>query len=234
MRPAAVNYADSNETQVVPLNLGENPNIAIQLIQIKIDRILEIYYNNQLQVIQDKNMTAAEVQARTDENWRILGSVFGRLQSELLEKLMNRVFQIVSKSTRMDGSPILPQAPEELSGATLRLKYVSQLAKAQKQADIMGIINTVSYAGEAAQLNPAILDNIDFDTAIRELGDLYGAPSAIFMDKQQMMAMRQARAQQQAQMMQAQQDNAQLQNVKTEAEAAEKIVSAKSKLEEAA
>jgi len=234
MRPAAVNYADSSETQVTPLSLGDNPAIAVDLIQIKIDRILEIYYNNQLQVIQDKKMTAAEVQARTDENWRILGSVFGRLQSELLEKLMNRVFQIVSKSTRMDGSPILPPAPEQLSGATLRLKYVSQLAKAQKQADIMGIINTVGYAAETAQINPNILDNIDFDTAIRELGDLYGAPSTIFMDRQQMQAMRQQRAQQQAQMQQAQQDQAQLQNVKTEAEAADKMVSAKTKLDEAA
>lgn len=229
MRPGAVNYADSTETQVTPLNLGQNPNAATQLIQIKIDRILEIYYNNQLQVIQDKNMTAAEVQARTDENWRILGSVFGRLQSELLERLMNRVFSIVSKSTRMDGSSILPAVPEVLNGAVLRLKYLSQLAKAQKNSDVQGIISTISYASQLAQIKPEILDNIDFDSALRELSDLYGAPSVILTDKNMMNQMRQMRAQQQQMMAQQQMDAQQLANVKTEAEAGKTIVEAQQK-----
>jgi len=232
MTPNAVNYADSNETQVVALNKGENVPITVDLIQIKVDRVLEIYYNNQLQVVSRKDMTAAEVQARTDENWRILGSVFGRLQSELLEKLMARIFSIVNKSTRMDGSPILPAIPEMMANATLRLKYVSQLARAQKQSDIMSVKMTIQDVMEMAQLNPNVLDNIDFDAAIRALADLNGAPSVMLMDKQQMAAMRQQRAQQQQAMMEAERDKAQLENVKTESEAASNIVDAQKKQEE--
>jgi len=234
MSPGAVNVADGAETTLTPLNTGVNPPLTIQVIQMKIDRLLEIYYNNQLQVIQGKQMTAAEVQARTDENWRILGAVFGRLQSELLEKLMARVFNIVGKSTRPDGNPLLTVPPEQMGDASLRLNYVSQLAKAQKQTDIMGIVNTISYTMELSQAVPGAMENIDFDAAVRALAELYGAPPEILMDRQQMAQMRQARAQQQQQMMQAQQDAQQIDNVKNEAMAGKTIKEAQQIGEETA
>lgn len=232
-RPNAVNYGVvGGGTKVVPINTGQNPAIAVDLIQLKIDRILEIFYNNQLQIIQDKKMTAVEVQARTDENWRVLGAVFGRLQSEMLEGLMDRVYRIIEGSRRLDGTPILPPAPDELKeDPRLRLNYISQLAKAQTQAELNSVVQPIMMLAEIAQVNPTILDIVDFDAAGREVLELSGAPATLSKDPQQVEAERKQRAQAQARMMEQENDANQLENANSEADLAGKMVDTKQKME---
>lgn len=229
--PGAVNYGDA-ETGVNPLSLGYNVPVTIDMIQLKIDRILEIFFNNQLQIIDKREMTAREVATRTDENWRVLASIFSRLQAEMLEKLLARTFSIIQKSVRIDGTPIIENPPDSIGNAAIRIKYVSPLAKSQRAAEVTGIGNTIMQVMEMSKVRPEALDNINFDAAIRALSDLYGAPPEIIIDKDEMDQMRQVRAQQMQAMQQQQMEKQGLENFNLEAQAGKKIVDAKSTMQE--
>ena len=53
-----------------------------------------------------------------------------------------------------------------------------------------------------AQLNPQVLDNIDFDQQVRNIADAYGLDKRVVIDMADVQRLRQARAQQQAAMQQ--------------------------------
>ena len=57
--------------------------------------IRDAFYVNQLMMQSGTQMTATEVLQRTEEKMRLLGPVLGRLQSELLQPLITRAFNIL-------------------------------------------------------------------------------------------------------------------------------------------
>ena len=90
---------------------------------------------------QGPQMTATEVIQRNEEKMRLLGPVLGRLQSELLKPLIDRVFAILLRNN------MLPQAPEFLSGRDIEIEYVSPLAKAQKSSELQSIMRAIEILG---------------------------------------------------------------------------------------
>ncbi|NBQ51384.1 MAG: head-tail adaptor, partial [Marivivens sp.] len=70
-----------------------------------------------------------EVVQRTEEKMRLLGPVLGRLQAELLQPMIERVFAVLNRQNK------LPAAPAFLNDRDLDIEYVSPLAKAQRQSD---------------------------------------------------------------------------------------------------
>ena len=65
-----------------------------------------MFHVDQLLSTEDKkNMTATEILQKQDEKMRILGPVLGRLQSELLNPLIIRVFNIMLRQQLFLPSP---------------------------------------------------------------------------------------------------------------------------------
>ena len=144
-------------------------------------------------------MTATEVHVRVNLIRQLLGPVFGRLQSEYLQVVVERCFGIASRAG------VLPVPPDSLDGKEFRVRYISPLARAQQLEDATAIERATMYIAQAAQVDPTILDNWNADEAGRRVAEAYGVPAEVLRDKEevaQLRAQREEQAQQQQQQMQ--------------------------------
>lgn len=141
-----------------------------------------------------RDMTAREVAERHEEKMLMLGPVLERLENELLDPLIERVFAI------MDRMGLMPPPPEDLSGKLLQVEYISVLAQAQRMVGIEGIERLAEFVGRYSPLKPEVLDKVDFDEAIEQYARKLGVPAAVVVSDENVAALREQRAQQQAQM----------------------------------
>ena len=197
--PGGLNfYRSGTRDRIEPLNIGANNPLGLNMEQQRRDSIRAVFYVNQLMMQDGPQMTATEVIQRNEEKMRLLGPVLGRLQSELLKPLIDRVFAVLLRNN------MLPQAPDFLSGRDVEIEYVSPLAKAQKSTELQSIMRAVEILGRLANVAP-VFDYVNFDNLVKHLADIVGVPQKILKTQSQVNAERQAQAQQQEQMQQMQQ-----------------------------
>ena len=97
----------------------------------------------------------------------------------------------------------------------LKVEYISVLAQAQKMMGTTSIERMLVFAQSVAAAKPDVLDKIDFDEAIDQYADMLGVPPGVIVSDDQVAKIRQARAEQQAQMQAAQYAMAAVQGAKT-------------------
>jgi hypothetical protein len=105
-------------------------------------RINEVYYVDLflMMISSDRReITAAEVAERHEEKLLQLGPVLERVHTELLDRAIDRTFDI------MVASGIVPPAPREMQGQALKVDYVSILAQAQKMVAVSGLERTAAF-----------------------------------------------------------------------------------------
>ena len=144
-------------------------------------------------------MTATEVLQRNEEKMRILAPVLGRLQSELLQPLIERSFSLLL------GAGMLPQAPEELQGQDIEIEYVSPMAKAQKLTDLQSMLRGFEVMMQVAEIAP-VMDYLDTDKLVQYLVDVTGIPARVIRSQDEVAEIREQQAQ--AAELQAQQQDA--------------------------
>lgn len=142
------------------------------------------------------NMTATEVAERQQEKMLMLGPVLERLQREMLDPFVERLFNILERNM------LLPPPPEEIQGAQLQVEYVSVLAQAQKAIGVNAISRVIGFIGGVSPIKPDAADVLDIDEAIREVANLEGVPAKLMMQRDVVNKIREQRAQ--AQQMQQQ------------------------------
>jgi hypothetical protein len=197
--PGGLNfYRSGTRDRIEPLNIGANNPLGLNMEQQRRDSIRAVFYVNQLMMQDGPQMTATEVIQRNEEKMRLLGPVLGRLQSELLKPLIDRVFAILLRNN------MLPAAPEFLSGRDIEIEYVSPLAKAQKSTELQSIMRAVEILGSLANVAP-VFDYVNFDNLVKHLADIVGVPQKILKSQSQVNAERQQAQQQQQEMQQMQQ-----------------------------
>jgi len=151
--------------------------------------IREAYFADQLQLKDSPAMTATEVHARIQLMQRLLGPTYGRLQSDFLDKLLSRMFKMLFRYR------VLPPMPAIVAekGWELEIDYLGPLAKSQRINDAQAIERTLGTASALSEKWPTIVDNIDEDEAIRELGDVTGAPARIWKSRDSVKQLRDTR-----------------------------------------
>lgn len=157
-----------------------------------------------------RQITATEVAERHEEKLVLLGPVLQRVNTELLDPMLEDVVRFAAESGR------LPEAPPEIQGMEMRVDYVSLLAQAQQAVSATSIERTLSFAGNLAGVKPSVLDNIDFDAGLREYSEVLGNTPEMLRDPRDVQRMRQRRAQARRQ----QERQQQAETAKTGAEAA--------------
>jgi hypothetical protein len=145
------------------------------------------------------NMTAREVVERHEEKLLILGPVLERLESELLDPLISRVFMIAWRAG------IIPPPPREIAGMEYKVEYISMLAQAQKMVGITAVREVVGFATSLAAVVPEIIDKINFDAAVEIVSELNGGTSRIIRSDDEVLKIRDGRRKAQEQSQQAQQ-----------------------------
>ena len=146
--------------------------------------------------IQPKNQL--ELSKRNAERLLMLGPPLERLQQEFLNNIVERTFQQALRAG------ILPEPPEELSGAALNINFVSALAQAQRANDVGSIERIAGFVQMLSQFKPTILDKYDADDALEKYSQFVGGVPSNIVSQDEAEAVRTQRAEQQQKMMQAQ------------------------------
>lgn len=144
------------------------------------ERIRQSYYADLFLMLANdtrSGTTATEIAERHEEKLLMLGPVLERLQNELLSPLIDIAFNYASEAK------ILPEAPPEIAGITLKVEFISVLAQAQRAVASQGIDRLLGTVGQLAALKPDILDKVDLDQAIDDYSDMFGVnPKLIIPD----------------------------------------------------
>lgn len=146
--------------------------------------------------------TAREVDERHEEKLLALGPVLERTKDELLDPLIDRTFGM------MQTAGLLPEAPESLQGVNLRVEYISIMAQAQKLVGVVGQDRFFASIAPMVQLFPEVRHKVDIFRAIDEYGGMLGIDPRIVRTTEEAQARLQA--EQQAQAVQAQAEQAKL------------------------
>lgn len=189
--PGGLNVIRADEVtgKLMPFpTAGGSLGITLEMIQDMQNNIRTIFFNDQLQIVADTKMTATEVMQRTEERMRSMGPLLGRMQSEFLKPLIDRIFGIMWRKG------YLPPPPPELAGQEIDVEYVSPLAKAQKGSETTSISRLLEMAMPLMQVAPEVMDNIDADELVRYVADIQGIPEKIVRPQDEVDDMRAARA----------------------------------------
>jgi hypothetical protein len=140
--------------------------------------------------IQPKN--ELELNQRNQERLLQLGPVLERLHTEFADQLIDRTFNQCLRAG------ILPPPPPELSGAALRVNYISTLAMAQRAVATGGIEHLSAFVGSLAAAGfPQVADKFDADQAVDEMAQAIGVPPSLVVPDETVAEVRAQRAQQQ-------------------------------------
>lgn len=137
--------------------------------------------------------TAREIDERHEEKLLALGPVLERTNDELLDPLVDRVFDIMSASN------LLPQPPEEIEGANLKVEYISILAQAQKLVGVASTDRFLTTIAPLTELFPEVRNKIAINRVVNVYADSLGVdPRIIVSDADADAATAQQAQQQQA------------------------------------
>ena len=203
MTPAGITVVRSDGA-VKPLQIASNWQVTDMKENQLRTAIRQAYYSDQLQLQEGPQMTATEVQVRYELMQRLLGPTLGRFQTEFLNPLIERVFNIM-----MRAEALMPP-PEVIQNQKVDVEYVGPLARSQRMEESIAIDRLYQLAMQVGQVDPSIMDNINHDIAIRARAELLGVPKTVLRGLDEITEMREARAQQQqmAQQMAMQQQQA--------------------------
>ena len=188
----------SSTDSIKALPASGNFNISFTMKAELQTAIRKILMADQLQPQDGPSMTATEVHVRVNMIRQLLGPVYGRFQAEYLQPLIERCFSVAYRAG------IFNMPPESLANREFTVKYISPLARAQKLEEVGAIERLYGQAANMVQVrgNLDVLDNVDDDEAFRLTAEALGAPSKILVGLKDVQAMRESRAQAQAEMKQ--------------------------------
>lgn len=191
--PGGVTYVtDGNMDSYQPsyqVNLNLAP-ITAELQQVE-TRIRSVFFNDLfISILQEqKTMTAREVVERHDEKLLLLGPTLERLQGEMLDTAINRVFDIAWNMG------LLPPPPDALQGYDLSVEYVSLLAQAQKLVGLSAVEQLVGFSANLSAISPEAFDKLDVDEIIEEYAQILGVKPSLLRKEAVVEEIRKQRAQ---------------------------------------
>jgi hypothetical protein len=198
--PGSLNYYRSgSRDRIESLNIGANNPLGLNMEDQRRRSISRTFHVDQLLIQENRTMTATEVMQRNQEKMKILGPVIGRLQQELLQPLIIRVFNIMLRNKQF-----LP-APEVLINQEVDIEYVSPVAVAQKGSQLESIMRGLEIFGSVAQIAP-VTDYIDENGLVKQIINILGLPAKMIKSDKQVQELRAVRQEQEAAQAQMQQE----------------------------
>lgn len=144
-----------------------------------------------MQTVNTRSMPVEAVAEMREEKLLMLGPVLQRLDSELLDKLINRTFSVMAENN------LLPVPPDEMQGMQLKVEYISVMAQAQKAIGVSSIERFIGFTSGIGQFKPDALDKINVDETIDAYAASIGVPPSVVATNEQVAQIRENRAQQQ-------------------------------------
>jgi hypothetical protein len=159
------------ERLVAPMEEGKNPAVALEMEERIANSVKDAFYFGLMQIVGSRDMTATEFLGRDDERQRLLGPYLGRIETEFLSPVVMRRVNMLDRAGQM---PPMPEVLKDYPGG-LQVRYVSPLARLQRQQDAEAANRTLVSLLTAAQGAPGVLDRIDPDLTAEIIADGFGA-----------------------------------------------------------
>ena len=193
--PGDVTYVDVRDNQQ-GFRPAHEVNINLQHLSMKQQevqyRIKRAYFEDLFLMLAQsdrREITAREIDERHEEKLLALGPVLEQLNQDLLDPLIDIVFQIGMRQG------LFPPPPEELQGQDLKIEYISIMAQAQKLVGIAGLERFAGFAQGVVTVNPEALDKIDLDQMLDVYADAVSIAPNIVRSDDQVAQIRQQRQQ---------------------------------------
>ena len=202
--PGARYYTDQDPTKIASEIFRVAPYIAeMEDSRTRIlDKIRKMTYADLLLLFAQQNkgtMTAREVTAIVNEQMTLLAPIYLQAK-EALQALFDRVIDICIRRGAFPNT-------EQLDPRTIRIEFMSSIAKSQRMAETGSIQDLIMYVTQLAQIKPSALDYLNEDAIVKDIAGRLGNYSKINSDEE-VAAIRQMQAQQQQALM-AQEQQAQ-------------------------
>ena len=152
-----------------PGNIGIG-DAMITMLQGQVRKVMQV---ENLQIPQDGQRTATEINVRMEITRQILAPIFGRLQSDWLQPLVTRCYGLLGRAGK------LPPLPEDMTTAKLDVRFISPIARSQRLGEVVAMDRFENSLFTAAQVDPRVLDVYDFDSAEKERSWLLGVPQKL-------------------------------------------------------
>ena len=190
---------------LVPLELGTKWDVVKFKVEDLREAIERSYLTDHIQLKDSPQMTAEEVRARQEQMIRLLGPTLGRMESEFLNPLIQRVFNMMYRGDAIPEAP--PEVLESVQAGTgeIDVEYTGPLARGQRINEVHAIERTFQLAANISPVVPGILDNLNADEAIQIVAEILGAPEAIIRGGDEVESIRQDRADAQAEQAESEQ-----------------------------
>lgn len=154
-----------------PLQPSANFNIAFMSEDRIQGQIRKILLADVLPPLEGQPRTATEINQRMAWLRQMLGPIYGRLESEYLQVMIERCFGIALRAGAI-GRP-----PQSMNGRIWHVRYESPLARAQKMNEVAAIDQYVAGLFQVAQVDQSVLDNVDLDKTARYRAEALGVPA---------------------------------------------------------
>jgi hypothetical protein len=176
----AASAVDMNKLVSVPYQV---PYQAIEAVRVDLEAckqsINEATYADlfmaitNMQGVQPRNIE--EIASRNEEKLTQLGPVIERVNTEKLEKAIDRAYGICE---RIGLFPPAPDAVQE-AGGQVNVEFVSILTQMQRMVGLGQIERTIGFVGNVAGMAPEVRHKIDWMEVVDEYGDRAGMPSKL-------------------------------------------------------
>jgi hypothetical protein len=207
--PGEVNYLDMRGDDggkgfVPAYQISYNIQELKEEIEAHQRRIQRAYHEDTFRLLinddRDQRATAAEIYAKQQEKMMDLGPVLEQLNQDMLDPLIEIVFDIMLKRGRSKERPfgMIPPPPPELQNQPLSVEYVSIMAQAQKANALGSYDRFAAFLGQLATADPSVLDCVNRDKMLKHYGDNCGVANDVMVPEDEIAATRKARADQQA------------------------------------
>jgi hypothetical protein len=192
--PVASN--DSNAPSLRPLEVGANFNVSQFMLETMRSDVKKAFFADRFGNIDGPKMTATEVIQRSRVIAQELSSTFGRLQTELLIPLVQKMSAILADQGVID--------PIEIDGKNLDVVFVSPLAQAQELEKMDNLMQWVTITQQLGQFDPRAAVAPDYIEIIKKSAkmlqvdlDVLRSDEEIQTELEAAQAAQQAQAQQQ-------------------------------------
>jgi hypothetical protein len=191
--PGTIIPKAAGSSGLTPIAPAGNFNVSDLVLRDMRTNIKKALYNDMLGNANEKTpMSATEVAERQADLSRQIGAAFGRLQSELVTPVLQRVVYILKKQGRIK-IPLI-------NGREVKIQSSSPLAQAQHQQDVGTIDRFLAMI--QGRVGPELANIlIKQDEVAKYVAKKLGVPEELIRSTEEM----QAAAQQMQQMMQQQQ-----------------------------
>lgn len=178
--PGTIIPVASNNTQspsLRPLEKSSDFNIASVKIEQYQERIKTFLFGDSLGSIKAPVRTATEISARTNETQEMSNASYSRFQTELLEKLIKRIVDVLVKAGKI--------IPIKVNGKEITIKFTSPMAKQQDMIDV-SIVTDFAQVMNGAGIPPEVIANdIKVEGVPLFVADTIGLPIALIRTEEE-------------------------------------------------